>query len=120
MIIVELCLVLFLSLAKIIVEITISVLPKIKAKLNFSSKKITPKNMLIIASKVPRIEAEVEPISSIALSKRIIENIVEIIDSPKYEYMISKLNFKIIEFVEAPYIINPSVAPKQIYIVKTV
>lgn len=117
---VELCLVLFLSLAKIIVEITISVLPKIKAKLNFSSKKITPKNMLIIASKVPRIEAEVEPISSIALSKRIIENIVEIIDSPKYEYMISKLNFKIIEFVEAPYIINPSAAPKQTYIVKTV
>lgn len=65
-------------MANMTVEDNISVQPIIKAKEKSSFRKITPKIMLIIGSKVPKIDEEVGPIISMAFNKKIIDAIVVI------------------------------------------
>lgn len=72
----------YFSLDINIAEIIIRILPTNKDKVSFSFNKITPKIILIIASKVPSIDAEPDPIKSIAFRSSTIETIVEITDRP--------------------------------------
>ena len=71
------------SLAKMVVDIIISEVPKIKAKVNFSFKNIIPIMILTTASKVAKMEAEVEPMILIAFKRNSIDAIVEIIERPR-------------------------------------
>lgn len=72
-----------LSFANIIVETNIKVVPINNAKDSSSPRNNTPKNILIIGSKVPSIEEDETPIIFMAFRSRIIEVMVEIIDIPK-------------------------------------
>lgn len=71
------------SLAKIIVDIIMRRVPKIKEKVNLSFKNITPIIILTTASNVAKIEAEVEPMIFIAFRRNSIDKIVEIIERPR-------------------------------------